>query len=412
MAHYIPINPSLLGRHCRHASLDDFDITSPGNRYWEVAGNEVATMPGLPTIMSSHVSHEELVFDAGHRPRFHQNSGVASITKLEDVYFDATNFMLFTRDTLFIEPYTHLDVNSRLDRIDWASTATVAPFTDNIMVCDQRDNRTGAGREVVFLDHDMFARARRVEHPCLLLAIHGTSVYYHWLIEGLARTWYLHAFPQLMNIPRLLPINPPGYVLDTLRGYGVSEEHSAWFDGGIYHFKTLIVPSYLTPLQDAGRRSVDYLRKRAPVVDAGDLPRRFYISRNDAVTRQIGNEAAILAALEPYGVRPLSLTGMPFAKQVALFREAELVVAPHGGGLANLVYGRDTAVVELSPRRWHPCFWHLTGLVGARHAMVMASSELQRQARHPYIFRTGTNPIRMEFDVGEVVAAVEAVLGR
>lgn len=410
MAYYLPITPALLGRRVENAPLDDFDLTRPGNRHWRAAENEVAVMGPPPVVMSPHVSYEDLVFNAGHRPRFHQNSGIASVTKLDDVYFDSTNFMLFTREHLFVEPYTRLDATSDLSRIDWASTATVAPFTDNVMVCERADNVTGEAQQTLFLDHTMFDRARRVEVPCLLFGNHGAMVYYHWLLEGVTRGWFLERFPQLRDLPRLLPANQPGYIHDTLHCHGVDASRTAGYDGGIYHFKTLIVPSYLTPLQDAGRRSIDYLRRCGPKEREEGLPRRFYISRADAVTRQIGNEAEILAALKPLGVEPLSLGGMPFARQAALFRDAELIVAPHGGGLANIAYAENAAMVELSPRRWHPCFWHLANLSNTRHFMVMARSELQRQARHPYIFRTGTNPMRMEFNVGEVLAAVEAAL--
>lgn len=410
MPMYTPISLSLFGRHCEVAPSGDRDFARPGNRHWIVAPNETAIMGRMPTVASPHVSLTDLFFDAGHRPRLQQESGVASLTRLEDVYFDANFHLLFTRDTLFIEAVTKLDLHSSLDEVNWASTDTIFPFTDNVMICERQDNVTKAREKAFFIDAELYERAKPIELPCLLLANHGSSVYYHWLLEGLSRTWFLHEYPELADLKLLMPRALLQFNMESLLYYGIGENRIAGFDGGIYHFKTLFVPSFLASRQDASRRTVDYLRSRMHRGGGGG-PKRFYISRSDAITRQVTNEAAITEALARFGVEVVSLIGMPFAEQVALFRDAELVVAPHGGGLANIAYCREgTAVVELSQRRWHPCFWHLSNLASCRHHMVMATSETQRLARHPYVFRTGTNPMRMEFDVGQVVAAVEAAL--
>lgn len=410
MSYYVSVTPSLLGRYCETDAAAAFDPERSGNRYCEAAASEVTVMDRLPILATDHTSYDDLFANAGHRPRLRQDSGVPSLSRLEDIYFDSTNFFLFTRDHLFIEPFTRLDARSSLETVNWASTDTIAPFSDNLMVCDQQDNLTGAVHKNYYVQGDLFDRARRVEETCVLLANHGTTVYYHWLLEGLTRTWYLERFPELNRYRLLMPGVIPQYAGESLSHYGVSSDRLAQLDGGIYHFKTLLVPSLLVPCQDASPRSITYLQRHAPQVTNSSLPRRFYITRTDAITRQVGNEAAILAALAPLGVVPVQLSGMSFAEQVALFRQAELIVAPHGGGLANMAYGQGAAVVELSPRRWHPCFWYLSNLTAGRHIMVVAVNELQRLARHPYVFRTGTNPLRMEFDPAHVVAGVEIAL--
>src|SRR5205823_4103252 len=64
--------------------------------------------------------------------------------------------------------------------------------------------------------------------------------------------------------------------------------------------------------------------------------------------RQVLNEDDVLAVVESAGFEALFLEGRAVREQAALFAGADVVVAPHGAALANLVFCRPgTAVVEL-----------------------------------------------------------------
>lgn len=76
--------------------------------------------------------------------------------------------------------------------------------------------------------------------------------------------------------------------------------------------------------------------------------RRIFVSRRDAPSRHMTNEDEAIDALSHYGIERVELSGLGFADQVALFAECELVVAPHGAGLTNLIFAPATCrVVEL-----------------------------------------------------------------
>ncbi len=86
-------------------------------------------------------------------------------------------------------------------------------------------------------------------------------------------------------------------------------------------------------------------------LERADGPRRIFVSRADARLRRILNEDALFAALEPLGFARVTLTGIPLCDQFALFANAEAVVAPHGAGLAHVLFCQPgTKVVEL----FHP----------------------------------------------------------
>jgi capsular polysaccharide biosynthesis protein len=78
--------------------------------------------------------------------------------------------------------------------------------------------------------------------------------------------------------------------------------------------------------------------------------------------------------LQERGFEVVRCESLPFADQVKLFRDAEVVVGPHGGGFANLVWCEaGTKVFEIfgtsSVRR---CYWSICNALGLRHYCAVA----------------------------------------
>jgi capsular polysaccharide biosynthesis protein len=61
----------------------------------------------------------------------------------------------------------------------------------------------------------------------------------------------------------------------------------------------------------------------------------------------VANERSLLDALAQRGFSAVDLDQLSITDQIRLFRNAECVVAPHGAGLSNLIFGRNLKVVEL-----------------------------------------------------------------
>jgi tetratricopeptide (TPR) repeat protein len=66
--------------------------------------------------------------------------------------------------------------------------------------------------------------------------------------------------------------------------------------------------------------------------------RRLLVSRADAEYRRLVNEDEIAALLTPFGFEVIVPGRLPFAEQIAAFRDATHVVAPHGAGLTNILF--------------------------------------------------------------------------
>lgn len=102
---------------------------------------------------------------------------------------------------------------------------------------------------------------------------------------------------------------------------------------------------------------------------------RIYVSRAQARRRRVVNEPEVIAALTARGFSCVELEHLTWAEQIALFRGAKVVVAPHGAGLANTIFCEPTTrVVECFGRDYvNACFWQLATARGLDYEAVIPS---------------------------------------
>jgi capsular polysaccharide biosynthesis protein len=102
--------------------------------------------------------------------------------------------------------------------------------------------------------------------------------------------------------------------------------------------------------------------------------RRLYVSRADAAARRVVNEAEVMALLEPHGFETIVPGQLPYDAQIAAFKQASHVIAPHGAGLSHLVLcPPDAHVLEI----FHPLygtasFGAQADAAGLRYAAMVA----------------------------------------
>lgn len=102
---------------------------------------------------------------------------------------------------------------------------------------------------------------------------------------------------------------------------------------------------------------------------------RLYISRGDAAHRRVLNEDDLFALLSAHGFTLLQLSHLSLAEQIVAFADAEIVVAPNGGGLANLVFSRPgTKFIELLPRSNIDALRYLCASAGLEFGYIKSPS--------------------------------------
>jgi capsular polysaccharide biosynthesis protein len=81
--------------------------------------------------------------------------------------------------------------------------------------------------------------------------------------------------------------------------------------------------------------------------------------------------------MQRQGLSVLYMQDLSFDDQIALFSSAEVVVAPHGAGLANLAWAeRIRRVIEIFPTGYfNDCYARLSRTVGAEYRYVMSKPD-------------------------------------
>jgi len=115
------------------------------------------------------------------------------------------------------------------------------------------------------------------------------------------------------------------------------------------------------------------LRERLTSTVGPGLGKRIYVSRTGR--RQITNEEEVWELLKAKGFSFVEDRPRSLREQIAMFHESEVVVAPHGAALANILWCRPgTCVLELANKSYCPPFYkNLAEVCGLRHSAVLAA---------------------------------------
>lgn len=137
---------------------------------------------------------------------------------------------------------------------------------------------------------------------------------------------------------------------------------------------TVLVPGYVTrPM--AGAIPSWYRRWADGVAEDGAVrgERRFFIDSGGGDTAVL-NRDVLDKVLDRHGVEPVDPTEMPAEQVVGMFRDAELVIGVHGTGVSQVLFSRDTHVVELMQgRTLIPRLYYLATSKGLAYDYVPAA---------------------------------------
>jgi capsular polysaccharide biosynthesis protein len=217
---------------------------------------------------------------------------------------------------------------------------------------------------------------RRLPGRSMMLAASGAVNYYHWLFDSLPR---LHLaklagfgpeeIDQYLLNESLLPVHR-----ETLSRLGISA--AKWVCCSrrrILETERLLLTAMPTAASGCCPRWVrDFLRGALLPPEAGHGGDLVYVSRRSAKKRRLLNESDLEDCLRRRGFSIVSPESLSFADQAAVFASARVIVAPHGAGLANLVFARPGALVIelLDPDFNNMCYRDLSSTCELDHRQL------------------------------------------
>jgi capsular polysaccharide biosynthesis protein len=277
--------------------------------------------------------------------------------------------------------------------------------------------------DLVFEVSQYFGTKRPREHPVFLnplppppariggrlgvLAQRGDGNYYHFLMDSLTKIGVLEqapgiAPPDIWYVPAQTRFQRE--LLD-LFGIGASQRIDA---GEQPHVQAdcLVVPGPPAMTEKCPPWAVEFLRSRLlPHVDTSAPRRNIYITRGpSANNRSILNETELVEMLAAHDFVHVDPGELSVVEQIRTFATANIIVAPHGAALANIIFASPgSTLIELFPVGCLLAhFWRLATCVpDVRYRYVSAFGGPRRPTTAVTLVRD------IEVDVAAVAATID-----
>lgn len=212
-----------------------------------------------------------------------------------------------------------------------------------------------------------------ITEPAVLLCggPHGADSYWHWLIDYLPRASLVPGDLPLVVNDDLSPVQ-----MTTLSAYYDGRSWIRKTPGERLQFRTLYVPPFLSDTGFVRPEAIDFLRRLWPYVGKPHhAPERVYLSRRGVTARALSYERELEAALFERGFKIAVPHEMTFFQQVDLMASARVVVAPHGGAMANLSFARrGVRFLEIMTKPTHTAGPSICEAAGHEHIPVSVGS--------------------------------------
>lgn len=220
-----------------------------------------------------------------------------------------------------------------------------------------------------------------IEGTVAVLTGLSANVYFHWMIDILPRLDILRrsGFPEGEIDWFYVNSMANPFQRQTLEQLGIPRDRILESDRHPHLQATrLVVPSFASPLGWATPESIEFLRSHflSPQSTLSNSPKRLYLSRQTARYRQIINEADLIQCLDKQGFTVITLDEYNVQEQAQLFANAEVIVAPHGAALTNLVFCQpQTTVLELfSPNYIRYYYWSICQYLKLNHYYAIGTA--------------------------------------
>lgn len=186
---------------------------------------------------------------------------------------------------------------------------------------------------------------------------HPWMGYYHWIIDAAPKIALLQEkFERDLSGWKLCyPRQYTNFEKETLTLLGVPD--STLIDTrGLRAVKANKVAISVLPGWFEIQPAAELLRKRLIEYAGNGCGERIYISRKSR--RKCMNETEIFALLAKKGFTFVEDKPRTLAEQIGIFRNAEVIVAPHGAALTNLLWCEEgTKVIELFGETYQPPYY-------------------------------------------------------
>jgi hypothetical protein len=181
----------------------------------------------------------------------------------------------------------------------------------------------------------------------------ATPNYCHWILENLPQLFALTSID--IDEPKLIVnANMAKWQNESLSALGFESAHIFPLSSNLTRVKTLFLSSMRGATSSNSERDplgrswvINNLKNSELKEPKFKNPKRIFLSRQDMTRGFISNMDELQSLLDQYNIETYHPGSISFKDDINIFNAAELLVAPHGAALANMVFTKDCHVIEL-----------------------------------------------------------------
>jgi hypothetical protein len=199
----------------------------------------------------------------------------------------------------------------------------------------------------------------------------GSEGYFHWMLDVLPKIEIIRSISAKLD-GWIIPKFEAPFIIQSLNLAGISGPFYQIDDTGYVIARQAIVASVPSESGNPPPWLRDFYLSLGPQQSAAPRSRKVYISRSRARRRQLKNEKQLMQIIVPHGFEKVDLEDLSVAEQASIFRSAEMIIAPHGAGLTNLVFAApDTKLLELFSSDYvNVCYWALSCIANIEYSYL------------------------------------------
>jgi capsular polysaccharide biosynthesis protein len=210
----------------------------------------------------------------------------------------------------------------------------------------------------------------------ILYANGAGSLFSHWMFDVLPKLEVLRQAGWTESGIDYYIVNAgnQGFMRESLKRLGVPPEKVVPVDDAIISADRLLIPSRIRLRFATPPWARQFVRETFSGTKEGGVRNsapKLYISRAMARGRRITNEAQVRELLEKSGFLTVLAEDFSIAEFARMVAGAQQIVAPHGAGLANVVFGNEgLQVLEMYSAHIVAEYWLLTSGVGGHYHLL------------------------------------------
>lgn len=272
------------------------------------------------------------------------------------------------------EPNPQFVATIPLGRVAGRSGAVISP--DNKLLWDVSIESAGPDKHSVFTE-PFPGLNLYVPGNVAVLTSYASHNYYHWLFDVIARIYLVRRSGIPIHKYIFNGRGEQAFQAETLAALGIAPEQRVFCRPETHiQAENLVVPSMPGYSGHPPKWACHFIKsalqtmRKVPTVPGFE---RLYISRAHARYRKVINEPQLIGLLAKYGFRVIQLERLSVYEQAKQFSSAQIIVSPHGAGLANLTFCRPgTKVLEIySPLYVNPLYYVLSNQLGLDYSYAV-----------------------------------------